>query len=297
MVKRPQANPSLPPPGSKNPAHTTSQNQPDLFDERGTVKPPRATRQSAPPALPPPGMLSDGELCERVRRAGPANVEAVCGEVASRSLEAAVPALEALWLRFTGFGNKKPLREQLAILNTLAQLGGTNARSALRRIVLWKALPASLLPAALRAAADAELALPATFVSAFLDHADAAVRGAAFALADRAGVPGDRLRDGLFDLSATNRRLAATALGLRGDPQARQPLLDLLERAPSKEIIEAVAAIWDEDAIVLLGRCARVHPTLAETVLDRLGDIENPRAQVVARNLETWIEDSKSGSA
>ena len=113
----------------------TAQRQLDLFAERGGVEP-RHSPQTAASSAPDPAVdtLSDDDLLELIPNAGPSNVETVCSEVVSRSLHAAVPALEALWRRFYGFGIEKPLREQLAVVDTLARLGGTDARSALRRI-------------------------------------------------------------------------------------------------------------------------------------------------------------------
>ena len=256
----------------------------DLFSERGRAIPRRVPE---PPATEPVETLTDGDLLESVPKAGPSNIEAICAEIVSRSLGAAVPRLEALWRRFAGFGVEKPLREQLAVLDTLARLGGMDARSRLREIVLAKDLPASLLPAAVRAGASAGLALPASFVGPLLGHENAMVREAAFALAARANVPADCLRAGLFDRSATNRRLAAIALGLRGDTGVRHALYDELARFPSTELIEAISVIWDDDAIVHLGRCARRHPHLADAVLDALREIASPRAETVARHLET----------
>ena len=151
--------------------------------------------------------------------------------------------------------------------------------------MLSKGLPASLLPAALR---RPSAGLPCRYVRrSLLDHEDAEVRGAAFVLATRTDVPADRLREGLFDRSAANRRAAAVALGLRGDASARRPLYDELARRPSTEVIEAITAVWDDDAIVHLGRCARRHPRLVGAVLDALREIASPRAHTVARHLET----------
>ena len=98
-----------------------------------------------------------------------------------------MPALEGLWRRFAGFGVAAPLVEQRAVLDELARLHGEAARAALRRVVVSPCLPASLLPRALRAAAQAGLAVPAAFVAPLLGHADAAAREAAFALALKAG--------------------------------------------------------------------------------------------------------------
>ena len=172
----------------------------------------------------------------------------------------------------------------------------TYARSTLRGVVLSKGLPASLLPTAPQASASAGLALPAAFVGPLLDHEAAEVREAAFVLAVRMDVPADRLRQGLFDRSAANRRAAAVALGLQGDASARQPLYDELARCPSTEVIEAITAVWDDDAIVHLGRCARRHPRLVGAVLDALRDIASPRAHTVARHLETNTGSTTPGA-
>ena len=285
---KPSIGGSAPQSGSfrSDPDTPAAPSQLDLFAERGTVPPRHTLKPTVSPAATPAEMLTDDELLELIPDVGPSNVEAVCAEIVSRSLEAAVPALEVLWRRFVGFGITKPLREQLAVVDTLARLAGTDARSALRRIVLSRALPDSLLPAAMQAAAQAGLALPARFVGPLLDHVDPALRGAAFTLAVRANLAMDRLRAGLLDRSAANRRLAAIALGLRGDARARQPLYNELARSPSPEVIEAIAAVWDEDALVHLGRCARRHPWLAGAVFDTLREIGTPRAETIAGNLE-----------
>ena len=287
MIKPSDTGPAPPQSGPLRSDREATPNQLDLFAERGRVIARRVPEPMVTPAATPVEALSDNDLLESIQKAGPLNINAVCPEIVSRSVEAAVPALEALWERFAGFGVEKPLREQLAVLYTLACLGGMDARSTLRGFVLSKGLPASLLPAASQAAASAGLALPAAFVGPLLDHEDAEVRGAAFVLAARTDVRTDRLREGLFDRSAANRRAAAIALGLRGDASARQPLYDELARYPSTEVIEAIAAVSDDDAIVHLGRCARRHPRLAGAVVDALREIATPRAHTVARHLET----------
>ena len=207
MMKPPGAGSVSPHPDPVRSDREASQRQLELFAERGGVEPRHSPQTAASSAhAPAVDALSDDDLLELIPNAGPSNVEAVCSEVVSRSLQAGVPALEALWQRFSGFGIEKPLREQLAVVDTLPRLGGTDARAALRRIVLWKGLPASLLPAALQAAASAGLALPAPFVAPLLDHEDAAVRSTAFALAASANVPADRLHASLFDWPAGRSR-------------------------------------------------------------------------------------------
>ena len=235
----------------------------------------------------PAEKLTDEELLKRVPHAGPSDVDAICAQLVDRSLEASVPALKELWRRFIGFGIERPLREQLAVVDTLARLESTDARAALRRIALSRSLPASLKPAVLRAAAHARIELPAAFVGSFLRHGDDTVREAAFALAVRSNVAAERLRAGLKDRSATNRRLAAIALGLQGDVTVRQPLYQELARSPSDEVIEAIVEVWDDDAIVHLGRCARRRPQFTRSVLDALREIGSPRAETVARQLKS----------
>ena len=265
---------------------TIAADQPDLFDERGRSTPHRPPASAATTPAPPADRLTDEELIAAVPQADLSTAGPLCDEVASRSLETAAPALEALWRRFAGFGVGTPLAEQLAVLATLARLRGEAARAGLRRIVLSQGLPASLLPAALRAAAEAGLALPAAFVAPLLEHGEVGVREPAFELAPAAGVPGHLLREGLRDRSASIRRSAAIAMGNRGLAEAAPVLIDELARDPSREAIEALAAIADDDAVVHLGRCAERHPSLAGAVVAALRDMENERAARLARRLE-----------
>ena len=265
---------------AKPEGRTISADQPDLFDERGRS----IAHRPAAPVAPAADRLTDGELIAAIPQAGLSTVGPLCDEVVSRSLESAVPALESLWRRFAGFGVGMPLTEQLAVLATLARLGGEPARAGLQRIVLSQGLPASLLPAALRAAADAGLALPAAFVAPLLEHGEVEVREPAFALAAR--VPGHLLREGLRDRSPSIRRSAAIAMGNRGLAEAGPVLIAELARDPSIAVIEALAAIADDDLVVHLGRCAERHPSLAGAVVAALRDMENERAARLARRLE-----------
>ena len=273
----------------KPPDRAGGERQPDLFDERGRRDADGAPAPMVTPAGPPAGELTDGELIAMLPEASRSTVEALCAEVVSRSLDEAVPALEALWRRFAGFGIGSPLIEQLSVLGALGRLDGEASRAALRRIVLSKGLPASLLPAALRAAAQTGHSLPAGFVASLLGHEDTAVRESAFALAPKTRIRGDQLRDGLTDPSASVRRLAAIAMGDRGDAEAMECLIDELERAPSREVIEALASIGGDDVVVHLSRCAERHSSLAGTVVDTLRDMENAKAARLARRLEAGV--------
>ena len=275
----------------------TAESQPDLFDERGLTGAGCVAAPAAPAAPPAAASLSDAALIALLPQATMSDVEALCSEVASRGLVRAVPALGSLWRRFAGFGVRVPMVEQRAVLSTLPRLQDPRACSALRRIVLSKGLPASLLPLAMRAAAEAALSLPAGFVGPLLVHEDAEVRAAGYALAPRAGIPAELLREGLNDPSAPARRLAAIALSIAGDAAAVAHLVAELLRAPSEEVIEALTMIGDEDAIVHLGRCAGNHPALAGTVLGALRDMDSPRAQRLVERLETGVLALEDGGA
>ncbi len=259
--------------------------QPDLFDGRGRADVRSRREHPVRPGLPAPASLGDDELAGRFAEAGPLEIDALCAEVVARPLPAAVPALEALWRRFHGFGIHRPLREQCAMLETLARLEGSGTRAALRRIVLSAGLPASLLPIALRSTADARVVLPAAFVADFPDHDDPALRRAAFDLAPGAKVPAPRLREGLSDRDLPIR-LAAAALAHRGDASGRDVPIAELTVAPSTALVEALGALGDDAAIVSLGRCAMRRPEFAPVAVAVLCDMGNPRADRLAARLE-----------
>ena len=264
--------------------------QPDLFAEGYRVPAPPIGRVIVPAdGLEAARKLGDETLIATLRRSSPSMVEPLCSEVVSRSLEGAVPVLEELWRRFVGFGVDMPLREQRAVLRALARLDCASARAALKRIVLWKGLPASQLPLALRAAADAGLVLPTGFVGPLLGHRDAAVREPAFALGLKAGVSDLLLRGGLTDPSVPVRRAAAVALGNRGNADVREALIAELAANPSRAVIEALAAIGGDGAIVHLGRCAERHPALVGAVVDALRDMESARAERLVERLEAQV--------
>ena len=258
----------------------------DLFGERGLGEADRAPAETVPQAGASVAGLTDGEVIEALPKATLSSAEGLCAAVAARSLEEAVPALERLWSRFAGFGVDEPLAEQRVVLRTLGRLDCGSARAALTRIVLSKGLPTSQLPLALGAAAEAGLVLPAAFIGPLLGHEEAAVREPAYMLAPRAGVPDLLLRTGLVDPSAPVRREAAVALGQRGDGAAGEVLIAELARDPSPDVMEALAAIGDDDAIVHLGRCAERHPALAATVIGVLRDMESARAERLVAHLE-----------
>ena len=97
MMKPSDTGPAPPQSGPLRSDREATPNQLDLFAGRGRVIARRAPEPMASPTAAPVETLSDDELLESIQKAGPSNIEAVCSEIVSRSLEAAVPALEALW--------------------------------------------------------------------------------------------------------------------------------------------------------------------------------------------------------
>ena len=129
-------------------------------------------------------------------------------------------------------------------------------------------------------------------VEAALDEIEArgddAVREPAFELAlqTRGELPVRLLRDGLADPVASIRRRASTAMGNRGDDKAKDLLIGELAHNPSVDVIEALAAIRDDDVIVHLGRCAKGHPALERVVIEALRNMESPKAQRLAAHIK-----------
>jgi hypothetical protein len=66
---------------------------------------------------------------------------------------------------------------------------------------------------------------------------------------------------------------------------ARPALEELLRERPSKDVVESVSAIADEEGMVLLGRLARTTPALADAALDALESIDHPRASAIAARI------------
>ena len=262
----------------------------DLFSGGGTVG------TAAVPADKPfcPEALSDEDILDRLPDAGIADVRLLCDLIVERGLgDRAVPALEALWRRFKGFGLERPEPQQTAVIETLAKLGTARAKQLLVDIVTAASdLPPSLLPAALSAALSASPRLPPAFLSPLLAHADSRIRELAARLSGFGQPDIGALAACLDDTQQAVRRAAAIVLGQFGDARAKAILLSELQRTPTGEIVGALSAIADEDIIVHLGRCAEAHPALAERIATELEEMETSRSLRVARRIRGGRTDS-----
>ena len=70
-----------------------------------------------------------------------------------------------------------------------------------------------------------------------------------------------------------------------GRTEARAALRELLCRAPSADVIDAVSAVADEECVILLGRIARSRTGLAAAARAALAGIDHPRADAIAAAL------------
>ena len=253
----------------------------DLFGDN----PPAVSATSAQP--PDVGLqaLSDPELLALIPKANLSNVGDLCNEVLNRDLgDAAVPALDALWHRFRGYGDKGALPEQRGALNTLARIETATARETLTRIVR-ATHPDTLLPAVLQAAVTAGLPLPLRQIEPWLDHKLPEVRVCGFALAQKANPPAYLLEKGLSDPYPSVRRAALISAGLLEHVFAKQGLLQELDRAPNSQVIEALIGILDEDILVLLRRCGEQNEALRPFIIAELKATEDPKALTIATDL------------
>lgn len=248
----------------------------DLFSQTAAAadREPQAT-----PPRPVAAELDDDALLAAIPDAGLIDGPQLPHEAGRRRLAQAVPALESLCRRFTGFGRDRAVPEQVAALDALAMIGGRDAADAVARIIVKGAVQGPTLATAVATAARLQSRLPADVGAELLRHADARLRADACRLAPASPALIAILLDLLADVDADVRASAACALGRLGRPEAQAPLVRLLRLAPTLEVIDAVAAVADEDCMILLARIARTVPQLSEAARAALDAIDHPRAQ------------------
>jgi HEAT repeat protein len=231
--------------------------------------------RSGPISLP---TLDDPALIAAIPPSGLADALALAAEAGSRKLASAVPALEGLCNRFTGFGADRPVPEQIAAVRALAPIGGPGAAQAVARLLTRKVILGPGLKVAVGAAAQLKSNLPLAVLFALLRHDDPSVRAVACCCTRAIPEILSVLIDLLEDLHEPVAIAAALALGRMSRSEARPLLLRLLLTAPTEEAIATAAEVADEECIVMIGRIARTVPALTAAALDALGAIDNPLA-------------------
>jgi HEAT repeat protein len=199
-------------------------------------------------------------------------------EAGTRKLASAVPALEELCNRFTGFGADHPVPEQIAAVQALAAIGGAGAAEAVARLLTRRVILGPGLKVAVAAAALLKSALPTAVQSRLLRHNDPSIRAEACRCGRATPEIVSVLIDLLEDLHESVAMAAALAIGRMCRPEARPLLVRLLLTAPTEEAITAAAEIADEECIVLIGRIARTVPQLSAAALEALAAIDTPLA-------------------
>lgn len=273
-----------------------SEQQLDLFASSPVeAEPPAPARQRAGPR--PAAALDDQALIAAIPESTLSDSVALTTEAGRRGLAAAVPSLEMLCRRFSGFGIDRMVPEQAAALEALAVIGSREAAQVVSRLIVRGAVQGPALALAVGTAARIGSSLPADVLRSLLRHPDPGVRAGACGCARRHPELIAVMIDLLEDLNRDVAKSAACALGQIGRTEARPSLIRWLRDAPSEAIIDAVSSIADEECIVQLGRIARTRPALSEVALDALENIDQPRAQATARAIQASLQTGAGSAA
>jgi hypothetical protein len=227
-------------------------------------------------------VLDDQALIVAIPHSNLADSIALAAEAGRRRLAAAVPSLETLCRRFSGFGIDRMVPEQAAALQALAAIGGREAAQAVTRLIVRGVVQGPALSLAVSTAARIGSILPTEVLRSLLRHLDPGIRADACGCARRRPELIALMIDLLDDLNQGVAKSAACALGQIGRIEARPLLAKLLRDEPSEEVIDAVSSIADEECMVQLGRIARTEPELSDAALNALEDIDRPRATAIA---------------
>jgi hypothetical protein len=239
--------------------------------------------------------LSDAALIAVLPDASLGDACALAAEAGRRRLGDAVGALAALCRRFVGFGLDRRVPEQIAALKALCAIGGPEAARAVHHVIVKHIVQGPNLTAAVVAAAALGVKLTADVALPLLRHADPSVRAAACGCVRAGGEVVPALIALLTDGDDEIATAAACALGRMGRAEARDPLKRCLIAKPSTRVIEALAGVADEEAIVFLARLGRKRPDLANSILSALEEVDRPTATAAASAFGSWLARSDRG--
>ena len=225
--------------------------------------------------------LDDDSLVAAILDAGIRDSVALVAEAGCRGLAAAIPVLEALCRRFTGFGADWIVPEQAAALGALVAIGGADAAQTIVRLIAKRVVQGPCLRQAVTAAARLGAKFSVGTVLELVRHDDPQIRESVCRCARPRPDVVPPLRDLLDDLDADVRKAAACALGRMGRSEVRALLLRYLREEPTAELLDAIAPVADDECVILLGRVARAAPDLSEAVLDALDAIDHPWAEKI----------------
>ena len=203
-----------------------------------SASPPESNSSSNAVSRPskPPISLDDAELIARIPKVGIVEAPLMAMEAGPRRLAGAIFPLEALCLRFARFGDDRRPKCRKVRREDYPQ---------------WRCSRAILEDSGRRCCPPQDV-LPGNTISDVLRHDDERVRANACRSApeDPKAMPG--LVACLQDHEPEVRKSAACALGRLGRNEALAPLTQLLQLAPTVDVIDAVTSVANEDCIVLL---------------------------------------------
>jgi hypothetical protein len=130
-------------------------------------------------------LLDDQALSAAIPDSNLADTIALAAEAGRRRLAAAVPSLETLCRRFSGFGIDRMVPEQAAALQALAAIGGCEAAQAVSQLIVRGVVQGPTLNLAVSAAARIGSALPADVLRSLLQHPDPGIRASVCGCARR----------------------------------------------------------------------------------------------------------------
>jgi len=257
----------------------------DLFEESSTA-PAAATQPAAEPRVDVEA-LSDAQLIGALSQAGLRESLTLVHEIARRRLASGVPALAALCLRHKGFGRSRVIPEQKDAIEALGIIGGREASQALARLIDRGAFEGPGLKIAVQEAVRLASPLPEPLVTNLLGADDPDIRAAAARCVRTWPKCAPLLIELLQDLHEDVRLAAACALGRIGIGAGRPLLLNALRKQPSRDVVEAIAGVPDEEVLVLLGRTAETRQDLAGLIGEVLEDTDDPLAAKIAARIRS----------
>jgi HEAT repeat protein len=240
-----------------------------------------------------PECLSDDDLIAAIPNATLVDVVAITAEVVKRRMRVAVPALVSLCNRFVGYGAGVVVAEQAAAIDALGAIGGPEAAHAVSKLIAKRIVQGPTLSTALAAAAQLGAVLPGDVALSLLRDPTPSVRAAACGCV-RAGYEIVAALISLIDDPDDEVTVAsACALGRLGHTEALGRLKRHLRERPSRRIVEALAGVTDDEAIVLLVRTGRARRELTGSVISALDDIESPSALRAAEALRRFSRQAE----
>ena len=262
----------------------------DLFGDRPELDRPAHSATATPFAVEG---LPDDDLIAAIPDATLVDVSAITAEAGRRRLIAAVPALTALCNRFVGYGERAVVPEQVAALNALGAIGGQEAAHAVSRLIVKRIVQGPTLLTALTVACHLGVVLPGDFALSLLQHPNPLIRAAGCGCVRAGHKIIAELISLMGDLDDEVAIASACALGRMGRTEALGHLKSHLLERPSLRIVEALARVADDEAIVLLARTGRARRELTESVISALEDIESPKALSAADALKMFSRQAE----